>query len=88
MTVIEYLNSLEWNDFSTYPRQDACIYLKCVRDGEPWYFKVNHFNAKNFEVKRVHKDLDFSVNWEYHWLPAHEVDVELNKLRDNAKQTN
>lgn len=72
MNFKKYLQSLKWNDFSTYPSQGENIFLHCTSsDGEIHRFvKVNNFNAIYLDLDKINKNSQPNQKWLYTWLPA------------------
>lgn len=72
MSFKEYLQSLEWNTFSTYPKQGENIFLHCAsEDGKIHRFlKVNNFNAVKLDFRKINQNVSTNHRWVYTWLPA------------------
>lgn len=75
MSLKEYLQSLKWNSFSTYPPQGENIFLHCTStDGFTHRFlKVKNFNAVVFNPHDLNKNVQPPQQWLYTWLPADKI---------------
>lgn len=72
MDYLEYLKSLDWNDFSRYPLQGWDIYLHCYnyKTAAHKFLLIKKFNAVTFNAnKLVHAPSDCS-EWNFTWLPV------------------
>ncbi len=72
MSFKKYLQSLEWNSFSTYPAQGENIFLHCTsHDGEIHRFiQVKNFNAVMLDLDKFTENVKPNRQWLYTWLPA------------------
>ncbi len=70
----DYLISLRWNSFSTYPDQWSAIYIHCSNDEVHKFVKVSKFNAVNFDFQKMTEKFTEKRRWQYSWLPAQKVD--------------
>lgn len=72
MSFKEYLLTLKWNSFSTYPKQGENIFLYCTSaDGNLHKFvKIICFNAVKLDFDKIHKIVSPNQQWLYTWLPA------------------
>lgn len=72
MCLKDYLLTLTWNSFSTYPAQGENIFLHCTSsDGEIHRFmRVKNFNAVQLDLSKITKDVQPNRKWLYTWLPA------------------
>lgn len=84
MTSKEYLQSLEWNSFSTYPTQGENIFLHCIsEDGKVHRFiKVSNFNAVKFDFRQINKHVSPDWRWLFTWLPVNAIN------QNNVQRTN
>ena len=75
MSYKEYLLSLEWNSFSTYPPQGENIFLHCASyDGELHRFiLLNNFNAVKLNPDKFTENIKTNQQWVYTWLPANVI---------------
>lgn len=72
----EYLMSLGWNSFNTYPGQGSCIYIHCSADDDGSahrFFKFNSFNAVSFDPGKLKENLKGQYRWLYSWLPVESI---------------
>lgn len=78
MSFKEYLLTLEWNSFETYPPQGENIFLHCTSDdGEIHRFlKIHCFNAVNFNVEKLTKTFQPNHRWLYTWLPTDAINYD------------
>ncbi len=75
MNFKEYLKSLKWNSFSTYPPQGEDIILHRIDpDGTTHRFvEVKSFNATTFKPWDIIKNTNFKDPGSYGWLLAKHV---------------
>lgn len=71
----EYLMSLDWNAFSSYPEQGSSIYLHCyaIDDSTNKFLKIDNFNAVFFDTDQIVNGFP-NHKWRFTWLSANEID--------------
>lgn len=72
----EFAESLEWNDFSTYPKQGSNVYIRLVeqKTGATRHTKIRRFNAVSFSVTDCLPAELRCFKWNVRWIPAVRVD--------------
>lgn len=70
----DYLMTLRWNTFSTYPEQWSAIYIHCFSNDIHKFVKVSSFNAVNFDFQKITKKFIEQTRWQFSWLPAQKIE--------------
>lgn len=73
MSFKQYLISLNWRGFETYPGQGSDICIHCKNKKEHHFVEIKRFNAVTFDFTDITKDFKKNRDWSFSWLPAKEI---------------
>lgn len=82
----EYLMTLRWNLFSTYPEQWSTIYLHFSSGDIHRFIRAKSFNAVSFDIQEYTKHFIENENWQLSWLPAQKIENDYDS-RINGRGT-
>lgn len=80
-----YLMSLHWNEFVTYPKQgeDVYIYGSAKTGHVHKFIKISDFNAISFDYRELTNKFSNEHQWQFYWLPAEQIEQDYDRFYVN-----